>query len=401
MTTKSDEQLAELPTNETDLLLRYAEGERYFEGLQLRGAQLRGAQLEEINFRRADLTGADLRGANLARAALDSVDLARANLRGANLAEASMVDVELVGASLRDADLRGAYLEWASIVQVDLTGSLLEGACFPNARLVQVDLSGVHPGADFTGAFIDMVRLGPIHRLAESLTLPLCEWKRVTFRGVFDPGRYRNDLDYWIIRKKEESIFQAYARSRRAWSQELTIEFREKIWGALFPIDLALNLALMEFESTRTADRLVVRLRDEAQLQRALDTLVPFLAGLEAVAPGEVAMVRTSSGPDELQADEVQELLHQVIKRLEAQGERLKAQGEALEDLRTTPLEELAAGAAGTVPIAGSFLAAAMREALKANRERVERFVAARRIFSAATEIRRIEARPSDGKPAA
>ena len=402
--TIENEQLMELPKSEAELLSRYGAGERSFERLILRGAELEGADLEGINLRKADLTGANLQGVNLRGAILDHVDLARANLRSADLSATStratsMRDVELVGATLRNANLRGALLDKASIVQTELRGALLEGARFPRARLVQVDLSGVQADADFTAAYLDMVRLGSIQRLAENTTLPHCEWGRVTFHRTLYAGRYRNDEQYWVIREEEESIFQAYAKwkSGHALSRELTIEFSAAVWAQLFPVEIALARTLGDdFEISKSADRVVVRLRDEGQLQQALDGLIPFLAGLEATSPGEVALVRANEGPmgrlDEVREADLQDLLRHVIQVVE--GNRA-----ILTDLQSTPFEELVAGAAGTVPLAGSFLQVAVREILKANRERLKEFAEAYRaslqFFAGATGLRRIETKTS------
>lgn len=79
----------------TDLLDRYAEGERQFSGFHLCYGQLRGADLRDVNLAEADLHGSDLsyanlRGADLRRSDLRSVDLRFADLAGADLAGARL-----------------------------------------------------------------------------------------------------------------------------------------------------------------------------------------------------------------------------------------------------------------------------------------------------------------------
>ena len=59
----------------TELLKRYAAGERDFHGADLRRADLSGADLRRADLRWADLSGADLSGADLRRADLRRADL--------------------------------------------------------------------------------------------------------------------------------------------------------------------------------------------------------------------------------------------------------------------------------------------------------------------------------------
>ena len=109
----------------SELLERYAAGERDFSGAYLRrtdlgGANLAGAILHCAIMRYAYLSATDLSGANLSRA-----DLSRADLRGADLRDAD----------LRGADLRGAYLIGADLHYADLHGADLVGADLRGANL--------------------------------------------------------------------------------------------------------------------------------------------------------------------------------------------------------------------------------------------------------------------------
>ncbi len=71
----------------TELLDRYAHGERDFCGALLRGADLSEANLTAARFRDADFSGACLCGADLSRADLSGALLGGANLTGALLRE--------------------------------------------------------------------------------------------------------------------------------------------------------------------------------------------------------------------------------------------------------------------------------------------------------------------------
>ena len=105
----------------TELLERYAVGERNFAGIELlpppgvsndarSGIDLEGAILRDINLRGADLSYAELTGA----------DLTGADLFGAYLEMAV-----LEGAIIKDANLRGASLRWCRLDRVNFDGSEL------------------------------------------------------------------------------------------------------------------------------------------------------------------------------------------------------------------------------------------------------------------------------------
>jgi uncharacterized protein YjbI with pentapeptide repeats len=124
--------------NESELLSRYASGERDFRGANLSCADLRGATLRDANLRGAHLSCADLRdatlrGADLRGANLSCADLSCANLRGANLRGAN-----LRGADLRGADLSCADLSYADLSYADLRGATLRGADLSKTGIVRL-----------------------------------------------------------------------------------------------------------------------------------------------------------------------------------------------------------------------------------------------------------------------
>jgi len=116
----------------SQLLIRYASGERVFasvdlSGADLGGADLHGADLRWANLSVADLSESDLHGADLRWANLHGANLRWANLHGANLSGADLGGADLGGANLSEADLSVAYLYGAN-----LCGAGLSGANLPN-----------------------------------------------------------------------------------------------------------------------------------------------------------------------------------------------------------------------------------------------------------------------------
>ncbi|WP_309742049.1 pentapeptide repeat-containing protein [Chamaesiphon sp. OTE_20_metabat_361] len=124
----------------TELLERYAIGERNFAGIELLpppgtsnagrqdGIELQGAILRDINLRGADLSFADLTGADLT---------------GADLFAAYLEMAILEGAIVKNANLRGANLRWCR----------LRGANFEGTELIHVNAAG----ADFREAFVEFL----------------------------------------------------------------------------------------------------------------------------------------------------------------------------------------------------------------------------------------------------
>lgn len=138
----------------TELLERYAVGERNFAGIELlpppgvsndarSGIDLEGAILRDINLRGADLSYAELTGA----------DLTGADLFGAYLEMAV-----LEGAIIKDANLRGASLRWCRLDRVNFDGSELthiNAACatFREAYIPYISYS-ILAQANFQGAHV-------------------------------------------------------------------------------------------------------------------------------------------------------------------------------------------------------------------------------------------------------
>jgi len=86
--------------NAKELLERYADGERDFEGVNLSG----------VIMKNSDLTGINLKGAILSQSNLEKVTLNDANLNQCSFREARLSTVDFWDADLSEADFSGAYL---------------------------------------------------------------------------------------------------------------------------------------------------------------------------------------------------------------------------------------------------------------------------------------------------
>ncbi|MBF2019682.1 MAG: pentapeptide repeat-containing protein [Hydrococcus sp. C42_A2020_068] len=144
----------------TQLLERYAAGERKFRQVQLKRVDLKGASLAQI-----DLRGADLSYVNLREADLSSADLRDACLDGADLYKANLSRVNLQGARLGKANLKEANLTRASLEQAHLEGAFLTKALMSRANLKEVHLISAHLNeadlryANLSNAYLDSAYL--------------------------------------------------------------------------------------------------------------------------------------------------------------------------------------------------------------------------------------------------
>jgi len=158
----------------SELLARYAAGERDF-----RKADLRDADLSDANLSGADLCYANLCCANLSYAKLSSAKLSGAKLSDANLSGANLSYTDLRGshlsytklsyanlsyAKLSYANLSYAKLSGANLLQSNLSGANLTNADLTNANLVEANLAN----AILTGAKLDGTILA-YQKIAEQL----------------------------------------------------------------------------------------------------------------------------------------------------------------------------------------------------------------------------------------
>ena len=115
----------------SELLIRYAAGERDFSQENLRDEYLGWEDLMKIDLSHATLEiaileGTNLMGANLQNANLCRADLTAAKLQGANLTEADLYRADLRGTDLRDAQFIGADLTTANLTGADLPKGVRE-----------------------------------------------------------------------------------------------------------------------------------------------------------------------------------------------------------------------------------------------------------------------------------
>jgi uncharacterized protein YjbI with pentapeptide repeats len=162
----------------SELLERYAKGERDFRGAELRGADLRGVNLREVdlsvaklstaNLMGADLMGADLIYTDLSDADLSNADLSFTDLTGANMSGAKLhnadlsmstcplailTDATLNSANFSDADVKHTNFTDANLTGATLTNATLSRANFTDANLADADLTGAElTGANLRGA---------------------------------------------------------------------------------------------------------------------------------------------------------------------------------------------------------------------------------------------------------
>ncbi len=158
----------------SELLERYAAGERNFIGVELSEADLRaedliGANLSNANLTEACLLCANLSNANLSNATLIEIYSSCVNLFRAKLSNANLIAADLSAANLFEAELDGANLSGANLICANLCGANLSGANLSNAYLSDANLIGTNlTNADLSGAKLDGTILS-YQKLAEEL----------------------------------------------------------------------------------------------------------------------------------------------------------------------------------------------------------------------------------------
>ena len=200
--------------------------------------------------------------------------------------------MNLTRANLSETNLRGAKLTKVILSKTILTRAILHNARLGETVFADIDLTNVigletcrHDGP----SILD-------HRtLARSSDLPL---------------KFLKDVGL-----TEETI--------RAYQGEdkLTIEFTSARWGHLTPIEFALRSKLGEaYIVEKDADRIVIKLESPDQFQAALDAVVPVLAALESVSPGESKRlsIEAKEGPSErIENEHLMAVLLYLVHRFE------------------------------------------------------------------------------------
>ncbi len=131
----------------SELLERYAAGQRDFSRVNLSGADLSGVNLSGVDHQsRTNLSGTDLRGVKLRGARLHGVNLSDAklscaDLSGANLTVANLSGAKLFRANLKSTNLQFANLRFTDFSCTDLSSAVLTGAVLDKANLTKANIS--------------------------------------------------------------------------------------------------------------------------------------------------------------------------------------------------------------------------------------------------------------------
>ncbi len=130
----------------SELLKRYAAGEREFPDIELIDEVRQSTDLSRVYRIQANLSKANLSYINLSYAKLSIANLSGAYLSYANLSEADLNysdlrEADLSYANLREADLSGANLSGANLIEASLSGANLTGANLFETDLSYADLS--------------------------------------------------------------------------------------------------------------------------------------------------------------------------------------------------------------------------------------------------------------------
>ncbi len=315
----------------TDILRKYAAGERNFIGVDLCEANLVECNLAEADLSGADLSGADLSGANLSRASLYDVNLYGANLSGADLSDAqlsatvpgdtegaNLSEADLTGANLSGADLSCINLSGADLSEANLHGAYLSGVNLKEAFLNQADLSqaylsGAHLSeADLNGAKLSGANLNGADLSGANLQGTFYD-EETQFPEGFDPAWAGAQLE---VKDDTETMERS----------EVLQTARERLDTILLAIDTAKQLGCMD-EGIKQALKYQVRkilLEDIIKpylpsewsvLDRAMYLgYNPTRAQLVAIGKEAARLYREQHGDDPPQSEEVVDGQTRLVK---------------------------------------------------------------------------------------
>lgn len=166
--------------DKTELLRRYAAGQRDFSYAILCGIDLRGFELPFI-----DLSYADLREANLSGANLAGVEMIQTNLNCAHLNHTNLIAANLTRSTLRGAKLEKAILSTANLTKATLSYGNLDYACLNSADLNSTNCRGASfQGVDLCDANLKAADL-------KDANMSGAEWVNSDFTGAILPNGKR------------------------------------------------------------------------------------------------------------------------------------------------------------------------------------------------------------------
>jgi uncharacterized protein YjbI with pentapeptide repeats len=151
--------------NRETFLKRYHDGERDFQGVNLRNADLSGLSLREVNFQRADFKGANLNNIDFGSVDLREANLEETQLRGSILYQvtcnnASFFKADFYQANIKLSKLKNTNFQQTNLVQATLEDNTVTDANFSKANLKNATLKNVifdHSnltGANLIGALV-------------------------------------------------------------------------------------------------------------------------------------------------------------------------------------------------------------------------------------------------------
>ncbi|MDZ4700227.1 MAG: pentapeptide repeat-containing protein [Rhodothermales bacterium] len=268
----------------------------------LSGAILHRIALPGVNFSQSDLSRADFRGASLANSSLhfsnlheanfDEADLSHSYMRGADLSNASLRITDLGGITMPNAILVSSNLEAAALGGSNLKNADLSGANLKDAQLNEVNLSGsIFRNANLTSCLFSETFITDVD-FSDAQGLSSCIHERCSF------------IDHLTLTKSPQlpiEFLQGVCLSEKLiqdylFGTSITVVFTQEGWSDLGLVRLALKNMIGEgFKVESSDDRIVVRLKSQELLNRALDVIGAVFCSLESLSPGGVSQLGIES----------------------------------------------------------------------------------------------------------
>ena len=151
-------------------------------------------------------------------------------------------------------------------------------------------------------------------------TLPLEIGNLKNIENILLDGNPLN-LPESIYKAGYEAIIAYFSVQRNKLLERITIEFKNELWGQLFPIELALSKTIGDqYIIEKSTEKIIVSLESMEQLQNALDAVITVLAALEKAAPNEVKSLeieQRNHNPEKIEGAELQNSLSKIYEMVE------------------------------------------------------------------------------------
>jgi uncharacterized protein YjbI with pentapeptide repeats len=281
----------------------------------------------------------DLSGAMLARRSFTRIDLSRTDLRGADLSDAWLrrCDLDyacLIEAKLTNARLHRCQLNLADLTRADLFGADLTGTDLTGAKLVHANLAGhdcardeyadpayfdegqeqYTDGLHWAGAKLRLanltgvdLRFAKLHRAIFDRTI-LFDVDFTSATGLNTClHRSTSAIDQTTLRRNSKlpdeflrglGLMERDVEAYKAGYPDclIVVEFSQRKWGDILPIELALRATLGNASVEKNPSAIRVLLSSAAEFQSALDAVIPVLVALNSVDRDSVRAVRVVDG---------------------------------------------------------------------------------------------------------